>query len=531
MYIRLSKSKTNKKTKVYLVEGYRDKFQCVKQRTVKCYGDLEDLVKEDPNILEKLREEAKMLSDKKITFQLNTDLKNGETGHFSNYGYLFLEGIFYSLNLHVFFRKINKKYKLSYDLTDVFKFLIFSKVVMPKEELSTILKRNLFFEKIEITIDQIYESLSIMSKIKDDLLVFLHKQLVKNLKRNRRLVYLDVTDYFLKRDVPETPTDKTMKLLLDRNGIPIYYDFYEPSFYEEKQLTKFIHKLRNKFSFDKIIFITHKLQPDLDATEFFQKYADGYMMNQNIEDTDFVNLALEEQRYKYNTSHTLKIKDFIRKMTSPDNEVEKKEKVVIFWDKFLNIKTIQKKNKLKQMIDFFKTSPLLYNDSEEKPKLEVIHNELNYMDFLSKNYQLANYHCIITSESKLQNFELLEQYRNIYQIDEYFNLNEIDLYSIPANVTESDLIDSHFLITFLALTFLKVLEAKVNHQYTIKEIQESLSQAYCDPIMKDMYKLMPQDDIFKALEKAFDTYIDLSFASFEDIRRFKNSLTQMEDEK
>ena len=50
MFIRLSKSKTTKFTKVYLAEGYRDENVKSKQRIIHCSSNLEELEAKDPDI-------------------------------------------------------------------------------------------------------------------------------------------------------------------------------------------------------------------------------------------------------------------------------------------------------------------------------------------------------------------------------------------------------------------------------------------------------------------------------------------------
>ena len=51
--------------KVYLVEGYRNKDNKVRHRTIKCYGNLKELEADDPNIIDKLKKEAKVLTKEK----------------------------------------------------------------------------------------------------------------------------------------------------------------------------------------------------------------------------------------------------------------------------------------------------------------------------------------------------------------------------------------------------------------------------------------------------------------------------------
>ena len=68
--------KKNTDSAVYLVQGYRDKENKVKHRKIKLYGFLSDLEKEDPNILEKLKKEAKTHQTKALIKPLPSVLVN-----------------------------------------------------------------------------------------------------------------------------------------------------------------------------------------------------------------------------------------------------------------------------------------------------------------------------------------------------------------------------------------------------------------------------------------------------------------------
>lgn len=91
MYIRTIKSKSNNITYVYLVKGYRDTNGKVKQRIIKNLGILEELDKDDPNILEKLQKQAKLMESSIISVDINTFETNSESEIPLNYGYFFLE--------------------------------------------------------------------------------------------------------------------------------------------------------------------------------------------------------------------------------------------------------------------------------------------------------------------------------------------------------------------------------------------------------------------------------------------------------
>ena len=99
MYIRLSKSNSAKFTKVYLVEGYRDENGKSKQRTIKCYGNLEELQAKDPLILEKLKLEAQQAPKNMFSLSMNLNEKNDDIDFDKNYGYFFLENIYSKLKI------------------------------------------------------------------------------------------------------------------------------------------------------------------------------------------------------------------------------------------------------------------------------------------------------------------------------------------------------------------------------------------------------------------------------------------------
>jgi hypothetical protein len=58
MFIKVTNKNNSKPSNVYLVEGYRDESGKSKQRTIKKYGKLSKLQKNDPNILKKREIEA-----------------------------------------------------------------------------------------------------------------------------------------------------------------------------------------------------------------------------------------------------------------------------------------------------------------------------------------------------------------------------------------------------------------------------------------------------------------------------------------
>ena len=122
------KTTTNKegRTHVYLVEGYR-KDGKVRQRILKKYGLLDELEVEEPDILERLKREAKegLLTEPQF-FQVSYDPLAPMNEVDQSYGWMVLDNLFEELKLTEFLKTV--KSKSEYDLAQVLKLLVFQRV-------------------------------------------------------------------------------------------------------------------------------------------------------------------------------------------------------------------------------------------------------------------------------------------------------------------------------------------------------------------------------------------------------------------
>jgi len=205
MYIKLAKGKTNKDYTVYLVEGYRDQDGKIKHRTLKRYGYLTDLQKEDPDILNKLKEEAKnMASDHTLTLTIDTASKNALSSKPLNYGYFFLNAIYESLKIPSFISNHTRKYQHQYNLNHVMKLLVYSRILEPESKKATYEHKDRYFNlDFDFSLDDFYRSLTVMNAFKEDLELWVHKQIQEQKGRDCSLVFYDVTNYYFETEIQD----------------------------------------------------------------------------------------------------------------------------------------------------------------------------------------------------------------------------------------------------------------------------------------------------------------------------------------
>jgi transposase len=374
MFIKLSKNKNAKFTKVYLVEGYRDENNKVKHRTIHCYGNLEELEIEDPDILEKLKIKAKNMPKNEVVITHNLLASNSEQEKDKNYGYFFLDSIYKDLAITDFIGNYNFESKFKYDLDEILRLLTFGRILNPMSKKATVENQDSYFENFNVDLKSVYKSLSNLSEMKIDLQNHLNERVTSTYGRDASLVFYDVTNYYfeteieddLKKKGPSKEKKSTpivqMGLLIDSNGLPIAYDLFPGNTHDSSTLIPFIENMRKQYNFGKVILTADKGLNSGKNLAYLKSKNDGYIVSQKIRGMSktFINEVLSEEGYACNAKGTFKIKSFLRDRETKDengNKVVLKEKVVCFWSKDFDDREKHKREKLEERITAYLESP------------------------------------------------------------------------------------------------------------------------------------------------------------------------------
>jgi len=557
MYIRLSKGSTGKFTKVYLVEGYRDENGKSKQRIIKKYGNLEELQKKDPNILDKLKAEAKKIPKNTVFVELNLNELNLNMEKDKNYGYFFLEQIYKKLEIDTFLKKISSKSNYKYDLNEIMKLLVYGRILNPASKKTTVKHQDEYFEEFNVTLDSVYDSLTEFNEIKEDLQFHLNEKVTEIYGRDATLVFYDVTNYYfaiekedeLKRNGVSKEKRKTpivqMGLLIDNNGLPIAYKLFSGNTSDISTLIPFLQDMREKYKLGRIILTADKGLNSGKNLCYLKQQNDGYIVSQKVRGAKktFKEKILEEKGYKYNKSGTFKIKSFLqeRKVKNENGEKEiLKEKVVCFWSKNYDDREKNKREKLEIRIKEYLNNPSKFKASNKYGIKKYIkeHNvdettgEIQdgktVLKFDNEKYEndlaLDGYYAIITSELDLSEEAVIEKYRGLWKIEESFKVIKSDLQGRPVYVRNNDHVEGHFLICFIALLITRILELELNHEYSIRKIQEALKNATCRKIERGIYSLNKQDKVFHEIEKKYSVELNYKYIRLEQLRSYKKDI-------
>lgn len=563
MYIRKTKVPGKDDYLIYMVEGYRDRNNKVKQRILKSYGYLSDLESKDPNILEKLRDEAKLRTSKQtqdseqIVF-LNLNEKRDGSQNILNYGYIFLESLYNELNIPSFIKDYSNSYNFTYDLNDILKLLVFSRALNPSSKKKTFEnKDNYFFELNDFNLDDIYRSLDHLSIMKDDLMIHLNDELIKQGKRDVSLVFYDVTNYYFESENKDGFKEKgvskenretvivQMGLFIDNNGIPITYELFPGNTNDLSTMRPILEKVKKDFNLGKITIVADKGNNSGANLDMINSYGDDYIIAQRIRNrgNTYSNIVLDEEGYTYNADKTFKYKlvEFEKEIKLEDGTTTViTEHLMCFWSKEEEQYQRAKRGLLDDKIEKFINHPALLNASNsfgikkyfkkvkvDKKTGEVLKGKDTYV-FNKEKYErdlsLDGYYTIVTNNLELDPFEIIKYYRRLSKIEESFKITKSDLEGRPIYVWTKPHIEGHFLTCYLALTIYRLLQLKLENKYTINRIKESLNSMNTILFDSGLYLLTETDEIYNKLEQLYKIDFNYKKVKIEYLRNVLNKI-------
>ena len=315
MYLR--KSLSNGKIYLSFVQGYRDESGKVKQKTIEKIGYLDDLKKLYDDPIAHFKEIAKQRNNENTNELLIKNLKTktiDENSCTKNLGYVILKRIYEELNIPEFLSQKQKNLKIDFSLNDIFELLVYSRILYPDSKLSTYNNKDIFFEKFDFSLQDMYRSLDYFSDYKDELLISLWNNTKDKYNRDTSLTYYDTTNYYfeisyndedelndkgeivkkgLRKKGPSKEHRKTpivqMGLLMDKKGLPMYYDLFPGNESEKLQMRPTLKKTKAKFGIDRTIIVADRGQNTSDNTVFIagkndddHQNHDGYVYGQSI---------------------------------------------------------------------------------------------------------------------------------------------------------------------------------------------------------------------------------------------------------
>ena len=559
----LKQNKKAGRTHLIIVKGYWDKkAQMSRTKTVKTIGYLDELEKDYPDPIahfqkivdEMNKKEAESEPPASITFDRGERLEQGQDNR-KNIGYAALSKLYHGLGLYSFFSNRSRTWKTDYNVNSIMRLLIFSRILNPASKKKTFEQRNIYFDKMDFSLADIYRCLTKIITLKHDIILHIHKQMQDLFERDDGIVYYDVTNYYFEIDEQDEMRKKgvskehrpdpiiQMGLLTDSTGIPITFDTFPGNTNDCETYIPVFKEIRKNFSLGRIIVVADKGMNTGNNIAYCVLSGNGYVFSKSIRGgtEELKKYVLNENGYKLmDGGFKIKSRQYPRNIYVTDEEGHNKEvpldeKQVIFYspdyDKrakadraaavakardLINDPTKYKRatsygaaKYVKNLVFDKKTGEIL--TAKQKPVFDS--------DKLAEEELYDGYYAIVTSEWKETDEKILDIYRGLWQIEEAFRVCKSDLEVRPIYLSRLERIDAHFLICFIALVIARLLARLLGNQFSVTTIAESLGRASGSHLEENWYVFDHVDEVTQALHERMGIEIDKKYMTLGEIRQ------------
>ena len=537
-----------------IVDGYYDKAtKKTKHKVIESLGYLDELEKQYDDPIDYFTKRAKKLTEEKksrqapinFTFYDSDRLCVGDNLR-KNFGYTALSKIYHELELDKFLNNRQRHTKESYDANTILKMLVYSRILAPASKKSSFDHREMFFEKTNYSIDDVYRCLSFLNKHKETIQVWMNDKIKENYGRDTSLIYYDVTNYYFETDEQNDFLRKgvskehrpnpivQMGLFMDNNAIPITYELFAGNTNDCLTYRPNFGRIKKQFNLGRVISVADKGMTTGDNIWYTINTPahDGYVFSMSIrgaeksmkkyvlDDDGYVWLGKEYKRKSRKYPRTIQV-------TSTSGKKIKKqvdEKQIVFWsEKYAKRAKAEREATLAKARDLAAnpgsyTRATSYGAAKYVKKVDYDKDTGEILtassildideDLIREEEALDGYYMLLTSEMDTPDDKIIDMYRGLWRIEESFKITKSELEARPVYVWTREHIEAHFLTCFVALTISRILEMKLEHKYSTGRIIDSLSRAECSLLQQNYYVFDYYDEVLKDIGNV--TNIDFS---------------------
>ena len=429
--------------------------------------------------------------------------------YFFRGGYLFLQSVYYQLQMNKICRKLKQKYKFKYDINAILSDLIYTRILEPCSKRSSFKAASEFLEKPSYERHDVYRALDVLGVECGLIQAEVYKNSHFFGKRNDKILYYDCSNYYFETE-QEDGSKKygkskehrpnpiiQMGLFMDGDGIPLAFSLFPGNANEQTSLKPLEQKVLGDFGCRKFVYCSDAGLGSESIREYNHMGERAYIVTQSIK-----KLKKEEKEWALSPQGFKRVSDDtpvdITKLPADDKGLYYKDEpyttkklhqrlIVTYSPKYaLYQKSIRDKQveRAQKMLDSGNTKKSRKNPNDparfigkmavtkEGEAADIQH----YLDEnkISEEAQYDGLYAVCTDLWDDEVGDILKVSEGRWQIEECFRIMKTDFSVRPVYLQDENRINAHFLICFLALTIYRFLEKKLNYKYTCEELLDTL---------------------------------------------------------
>ena len=520
--MRVITSKSKNAESFYISKGYVNDKGVSTSVIVRKLGTLKELLPEHgptrDDVMAWAREQARIETLKykqekeekqiKLTFHADRLLDYHKQTFFRG-GYLFLQSIYYQMQMNKICRKLKQRYKFKYDINAILSDLIYARILDPCSKRSSYKAASEFLEKPSYELHDVYRALDVLGAECDLIQAEVYKNSHFMGKRNDKILYYDCSNYYF--EIEQEDGSKKygkskehrpnpiiqMGLFMDGDGIPLAFSLFPGNANEQTSLKPLEKKVLGDFGCQKFIYCSDAGLGSESIREYNHMGERAYIVTQSIK-----KLKKEEKEWALDPQGFKRVSDDkpvdITKLPEDDKGLYYKDEpyttkklhqrlIITYSPKYaLYQKSIRNKQveRAQKMLDSGKTKKNRKNPNDPARfigKMAVTKDGeaadiKQYLDEdkIAEEAQYDGLYAVCTDLLDDEVGDILKVSEGRWQIEECFRIMKTDFSARPVYLREENRIKAHFLICFLALTIYRYLEKKLDSKYTCEELLDTL---------------------------------------------------------
>ena len=559
MNLKQSTQKNSSRIYLSIVRSYRDKETGMpRAETVKSVGYLDEFQDKYEDPISHFKEVARQMTEeenkrRKVTMSFNMDEELPQTAdNRKNLGYAAILKIYHRLELQRFLNNKARHEGFEYNTNSIMSMLVIARLLSPGSKSKAYSEKGRYFERFDFSEMDMYRALSHFAKIAKDMQRHINEQITAYYgSRDTRTVYYDVTNYYFEIDKEDELRKRgyskerrrdpivQMGLAMDAGGIPLHYELFPGNMPDKSTFRSVIGEVRRNYGTGRIIVVADMgiITGDnifyLVGGEKRETALNGYVMSYSIPGSGekFQKYVFDKEGYRGSDGETADADaEFIVKsrmeareinVTMNNGKTKKKtvyEKQVVFWSKKYADKAGAEREKAIQKAMAMVKDPSKYTKATAYGAAKYVMN-IDYDETTGEVVAKGNallldeekirdeekydgYYAIVTSEVNMPDYEIIDTYRGLWEIEESFRITKGAIEARPVYVSRGDRIEAHFLTCFIALVIMRLLQKHTDRQYSSDRIVDCLNRISCSEEQDNIYLFDYRSEISEAIGKS-----------------------------
>ena len=280
-----------------------------------------------------------------------------------------------------------------------------------------------------------------------------------------------------------------MGLFIDNNGIPVSHKLFPGNTQDKTTFKDVLEHDVDEMDLGKIVVVADNGMNTQENKYLLVNKGNGYIVSKSVkkswttigpwalDNKDYIEIknTLGEVVFKYK-SRINEIELTYRNTDGTKSKKTVKEKEIIYWSKKHYEKEIHQNKMFIEYLEACKENPDKLKDKQRKSQefIEVLDIDKKtgeviktkkvvvFLEEKLKKYkETLGFYSIVTSEIEEDDKEIINRYHGLSRIEDSFRIIKSDLEGRPIYVWTEEHIKAHFLICFIALTIIRIIQYKI----------------------------------------------------------------------